>query len=43
LGGDTIGLCDKKVNMNMCLILNVYRDRAYCIYEYKKKNTWDWQ
>ena len=29
LGGDRIGHCEKKkVNMNMCLILNGYRDGA---------------
>jgi len=40
LGCDNIGLCDKKkVTMNMCLVLNGYRDRALCIYKSKKKNT----
>jgi hypothetical protein len=28
LRGDNIGHCEKNVNMNMCLILNRYRDRA---------------
>ena len=28
LGGDSIGHCVKKINVNMCLILNGYRDRA---------------
>ena len=29
LGGDSIGHCEKKkVYLNMCLILNCYRDRA---------------
>jgi hypothetical protein len=35
LGGDSIGHCEKKVNMNMCLILNGYRDRAVGIYKYQ--------
>jgi hypothetical protein len=26
--GDSNGHCEKKVHMNMCLILNGYRDRA---------------
>jgi hypothetical protein len=28
LGDDSVGNCDKKVHVNMCLILNGYRDRA---------------
>jgi hypothetical protein len=28
LGGDGIGHCEKEVVMNMCLLLNCYRDRA---------------
>ena len=29
LGGDSVGHCErKKVYMNMCLVLNGYRDRA---------------
>ena len=28
LGDDSIGHCEKKAHMNMCLILNVFRDRA---------------
>jgi hypothetical protein len=35
LGGDSIGHCEKKVHMNMCLLLNGYRDRAVWIYKYK--------
>jgi hypothetical protein len=28
LGGDSIGHCEEKVSMNICLILNGYRNRA---------------
>jgi len=28
MGGDNIGHCEEEVRMNMCLILNVYQDRA---------------
>jgi hypothetical protein len=28
LGGDSVGNCEKKVHMNMCAILNGYRDTA---------------
>ena len=28
VGGDNIGHCEKNVHMNMCLILNGYRDTA---------------
>jgi hypothetical protein len=31
LGGDGIGHCEKTVSINICLILNGYRDRAVCI------------
>jgi hypothetical protein len=31
-GGDKIGYYEKKVCMNMCLILNSYRDRAVRIW-----------
>jgi len=37
LGGESIGLCDKIVSMNMCLILNGYRDGVHCNHKYKKK------
>jgi len=32
---EVILLLEKKVNMNMCLILNGYRDRTVRIYKYK--------
>ena len=35
LWGDIMGLCEKIVRMDMCLIPNVYRDRAVWIYKYK--------
>ena len=28
VGGDNIGHCEKNVHMNMCLIVNGYRDTA---------------
>jgi len=28
LGGDSVGHCGKKVSLNICLILNSYRDRT---------------
>jgi hypothetical protein len=28
LGGESIGPCEKKVHMNMCLMLNGYQDTA---------------
>jgi len=28
LGGDIVGYCEKKVHMNICLVLYGYRDRA---------------
>jgi hypothetical protein len=34
-GGDSSGHFEKKVHINMCLILNGYRDRAVSIYKYK--------
>jgi hypothetical protein len=33
LRGDSIGHCEKKVHMNMCVILNGYRDRAVLFYK----------
>jgi hypothetical protein len=36
LGGGSNGHCAKKVYMNMYLILNGYRDRAVCMYKYKR-------
>jgi len=35
LGDDSIGRCEKKFRMNMCLILNGYWDRAVGIDKYK--------
>ena len=32
LGGDNIGHCEKKVHINMCLILNVYPHTAVRIF-----------
>jgi hypothetical protein len=32
---ESIGHCDKKVYMNMCLILSGHRDKAVRIYKYK--------
>jgi hypothetical protein len=34
-GGDTINHCDKKVHINVCLIVNGYRDTAVRIYKSK--------
>jgi len=36
LGGDSIDHCDKKVNVNKCLIMNGYRDTAVLFYKYKR-------
>jgi hypothetical protein len=30
-GGDSVGHCEKKVHFNLCLILNVYRDKTISI------------
>jgi hypothetical protein len=35
LEGNSIGHCEKKIYINMCLILNDYRDRAVWINKYK--------
>jgi hypothetical protein len=35
LGEDFIGYCEKKLYINVSLILNCYRDRAVGIYKYK--------
>jgi hypothetical protein len=35
LGGNSIGHCEKKRYMNMRLIMNAYRCRAFGIYKYK--------
>jgi hypothetical protein len=35
LRGDIIGHCEKRVHMNMYLIMNGYRDRAGCLCKYK--------
>jgi len=36
LGGESIGPCEEKVRMNMCLILNHYQDAA--VWDYKQKS-----
>jgi hypothetical protein len=35
MGGDSIYHWDQKVNMNVCLILNDYRDGAVLFYKYE--------
>jgi len=34
VGGDIIGHCGEEVHMIMCLLLDVYRDRAAGIHQY---------
>jgi hypothetical protein len=34
-GGDSIGHCEKKNRINMCLFVNVYRHRGVWLYRYK--------